>query len=98
MLVKLLNCYYLSNIASCQKNLKILFFISDNGTWTQLWLVVDYHENGSLYDYLVRFTVDIPGMIKMALTISTGLAHLHIEILGTQGKNVYSFPFDLSLL
>ncbi|RXG73693.1 TGF-beta receptor type-1 [Armadillidium vulgare] len=68
----------------------ILGFIAadnkDNGTWTQLWLVVDYHENGSLYDYLVRFTVDIPGMIKMALTISTGLAHLHIEILGTQGK------------
>ncbi|MCL4132082.1 UNVERIFIED_CONTAM: hypothetical protein GTU68_041146 [Idotea baltica] len=68
----------------------ILGFIAadnkDNGTWTQLWLVVDYHENGSLYDYLVRFTVDIPGMIKMAVSIATGLAHLHMEILGTQGK------------
>ena len=25
--------------------------ITDNGTWTQLWLVTDYHENGSLFDY-----------------------------------------------
>ncbi|KAK7881522.1 hypothetical protein WMY93_029931 [Mugilogobius chulae] len=34
----------------------ILGFIAadnkDNGTWTQLWLVSDYHEHGSLFDYL----------------------------------------------
>ena len=31
------------------------FVASDNkdaDTWTQLWLVTDYHENGSLFDYL----------------------------------------------
>nr|XP_018918037.1 PREDICTED: TGF-beta receptor type-1 isoform X1 [Bemisia tabaci] len=68
----------------------ILGFIAadnkDNGTWTQLWLVTDYHENGSLFDFLNRHTVDIPGMIRMALSIATGLAHLHMEIVGTQGK------------
>lgn len=68
----------------------ILGFIAadnkDNGTWTQLWLITDYHENGSLFDYLNRSTVDVPGMIRMALSIATGLAHLHIEIVGTQGK------------
>ncbi|RZF48115.1 hypothetical protein LSTR_LSTR002181 [Laodelphax striatellus] len=68
----------------------ILGFIAadnkDNGTWTQLWLITDYHENGSLFDFLNRSTVDVPGMIKMALSISTGLAHLHMEIIGTQGK------------
>ncbi|XP_073975950.1 TGF-beta receptor type-1 babo isoform X1 [Rhodnius prolixus] len=68
----------------------ILGFIAadnkDNGTWTQLWLITDYHEHGSLFDYLNRTTVDVPGMIKMALSISTGLAHLHMEIVGTQGK------------
>jgi hypothetical protein len=26
------------------------FFPPDNGTWTQLWLVTEYHENG--FDYL----------------------------------------------
>uniref|UniRef100_A0A0A9Z9V2 Serine/threonine-protein kinase receptor n=1 Tax=Lygus hesperus TaxID=30085 RepID=A0A0A9Z9V2_LYGHE len=68
----------------------ILGFIAadnkDNGTWTQLWLITDYHEHGSLFDYLNRTTVDVPGMIRMALSISTGLAHLHMEIVGTQGK------------
>jgi TGF-beta receptor type-1 len=59
--------------------------ISDNGTWTQLWLITDYHENGSLFDYLNKSTVDTTGMIRMTLSIATGLAHLHMEIVGTQG-------------
>uniref|UniRef100_A0A0P4WG70 Serine/threonine-protein kinase receptor n=2 Tax=Scylla TaxID=6760 RepID=A0A0P4WG70_SCYOL len=58
----------------------------DNGTWTQLWLVTDYHENGSLFDYLMRYTVDTAGMIRMALSIATGLAHLHMDINGNKGK------------
>ncbi|XP_076664895.1 TGF-beta receptor type-1 babo isoform X5 [Andrena cerasifolii] len=68
----------------------ILGFIAadnkDNGTWTQLWLITDYHEKGSLFDYLNRSTVDTNGMIRMARSIATGLAHLHMEIVGTQGK------------
>ncbi|XP_067012714.2 TGF-beta receptor type-1 isoform X2 [Anabrus simplex] len=68
----------------------ILGFIAadnkDNGTWTQLWLITDYHENGSLFDYLNRTTVDTAAMIRMSLSIATGLAHLHMEIVGTQGK------------
>uniref|UniRef100_A0A0B6YSF6 receptor protein serine/threonine kinase n=1 Tax=Arion vulgaris TaxID=1028688 RepID=A0A0B6YSF6_9EUPU len=38
----------------------ILGFIAadnkDNGTWTQLWLITDCHDNGSLFDYLNRHT------------------------------------------
>lgn len=68
----------------------ILGFIAadnkDNGTWTQLWLVSDYHEHGSLFDYLNRYTVTEEGMARMALSIASGLAHLHMEIVGTQGK------------
>ncbi|XP_061544742.1 activin receptor type-1B-like isoform X1 [Phycodurus eques] len=68
----------------------ILGFIAadnkDNGTWTQLWLVSDHHEYGSLFDYLNRFSVTAEGMIKLAVTAASGLAHLHMEILGTQGK------------
>lgn len=60
--------------------------LSDNGTWTQLWLVSDYHEHGSLFDYLNRYSVTIEGMIKLALSAASGLAHLHMEILGTQGE------------
>ncbi|KAG6940018.1 activin A receptor type 1C, partial [Chelydra serpentina] len=68
----------------------ILGFIAadnkDNGTWTQLWLVSEYHEQGSLFDYLNRNAVTIDGLIKLALSIASGLAHLHMEIVGTQGK------------
>ncbi|XP_065269920.1 activin receptor type-1C isoform X3 [Emys orbicularis] len=68
----------------------ILGFIAadnkDNGTWTQLWLVSEYHEQGSLFDYLNRNAVTIDSLIKLALSIGSGLAHLHMEIVGTQGK------------
>ena len=64
----------------------VMFYFLDNGTWTQLWLVTDYHEKGSLFDFLGRHTVDSVQMIRMALSIATGLAHLHMEIVGTQGK------------
>lgn len=58
----------------------------DNGTWTQLWLVSDYHEYGSLFDYLNRYSVTTEETIKLALSAANGLAHLHMEILGTQGS------------
>ncbi|XP_071484644.1 TGF-beta receptor type-1-like [Diadema antillarum] len=68
----------------------ILGFIAadnkDNGTWTQLILVSEYHENGSLFDYLNAHSIDVPAMLRMALSIATGLAHLHMEIMGMQGK------------
>ncbi|XP_075008716.1 activin receptor type-1C isoform X2 [Calonectris borealis] len=68
----------------------ILGFIAadnkDNGTWTQLWLVSEYHEQGSLFDYLNRGTVTAEGMARLALSVASGLAHLHMEIVGTQGK------------
>ncbi|XP_041120360.1 activin receptor type-1C-like isoform X2 [Polyodon spathula] len=68
----------------------ILGFIAadnkDNGTWTQLWLVSEYHEHGSLFDYLNCHTVSVDGVIILALSIASGLVHLHMEIIGTQGK------------
>lgn len=47
----------------------------------------DYHEHGSLFDYLNRYTVTVEGMIKLSLSTASGLAHLHMEIVGTQGEN-----------
>ncbi|KAG9340252.1 hypothetical protein JZ751_021693 [Albula glossodonta] len=53
----------------------ILGFIAadnkDNGTWTQLWLVSDYHEHGSLFDYLNRYSVTIEG--------KPGIAHRDLK-------------------
>ncbi|XP_057674145.1 bone morphogenetic protein receptor, type IBb [Corythoichthys intestinalis] len=60
--------------------------IKGTGSWTQLYLITDYHENGSLYDYLRCNTLDAGALIKLAYTSVSGLCHLHTEIYGTQGK------------
>merc|ERR1719495_94623 len=68
----------------------ILGFIAadnkDDGTWTQLWLVTDFHQHGSLFDYLSKHTVSPDTCVNMARDIANGLTHLHLEISGTQGK------------
>ncbi|KAK2519941.1 Bmpr1b [Columba guinea] len=60
--------------------------IKGTGSWTQLYLITDYHENGSLYDYLKSTTLDTKGMLKLAYSSVSGLCHLHTEIFSTQGK------------
>ncbi|XP_059812121.1 activin receptor type-1-like [Hypanus sabinus] len=68
----------------------ILGFIASDMTSrnssTQLWLITHYHENGSLYDYLQCNAVNTQGCMKLALSIISGLVHLHAEIIGTPGK------------
>ncbi|XP_038071354.1 TGF-beta receptor type-1-like isoform X2 [Patiria miniata] len=68
----------------------ILGFIAadnkDSGMVTQLLLVTDYMENGSLFDFLNMTTIDTAGMIRLAYSTANGLAHLHVEIVGMQGK------------
>ncbi|XP_018526829.1 bone morphogenetic protein receptor, type IBb [Lates calcarifer] len=60
--------------------------IKGTGSWTQLYLITDYHENGSLYDYLKSNTLDVKSLLKLAYSSISGLCHLHTEIYGTQGK------------
>uniref|UniRef100_A0A8C1R154 receptor protein serine/threonine kinase n=1 Tax=Cyprinus carpio TaxID=7962 RepID=A0A8C1R154_CYPCA len=68
----------------------ILGFIASDMTSrnssTQLWLITHFHEMGSLYDYLQLSMLDASACLRMALSIASGLAHLHVEIFGTQGK------------
>lgn len=60
--------------------------IKGTGSWTQMLLITDYHELGSLHDYLQKRVLN-PHMLKvLALSLSSGLAHLHTEIFGTPGK------------
>ena len=60
-------------------------YFSDVGIYTQLWLVTDYHENGSLFDFLSKRVLTPNQLMNMASAIATGLAHLHMPIIGTQG-------------
>lgn len=60
--------------------------ISWNGC-TQLWLVTEYHEMGSLFNYLLENPIkSIPQMLALMKSIICGLEHLHTEVIGTQGK------------
>ncbi|CAB1319323.1 unnamed protein product, partial [Coregonus sp. 'balchen'] len=60
--------------------------VKGTGSWTQLYLITDYHEGGSLYDYLKSTTLDTKAMLRLAYSSVSGLCHLHTEIFGTQGK------------
>ncbi|VDM63309.1 unnamed protein product [Angiostrongylus costaricensis] len=65
------------------------FYASDNkdtGTTMQLWLITEYHRNGSLFDYLSHSTVNVVTLIKMVRGISNGLSFLHAELMGIQRK------------
>lgn len=60
--------------------------IKGTGSWTQMLLITDYHELGSLHDYLQRRVLN-PDMLKvLAFSLASGLAHLHTEIFGSPGK------------
>lgn len=60
--------------------------IKGTGSWTQMLLITDYHEYGSLYDYLQNHVLDPNSLLLMSISIVSGLSHLHTEIYGTQGK------------
>ncbi|KAI8439101.1 hypothetical protein MSG28_012964 [Choristoneura fumiferana] len=60
--------------------------IKGTGSWTQMLLITEYHERGSLHDYLQAAALDPPALLLMAYSVVSGLAHLHMDIFGTKGK------------
>ena len=72
---------------SCNlKHENILNFIAaekhTDGQYTELWLVAQYHENGSLADYLKSHVVNWQELCSMVGSMADGLAYLHTEIHG----------------
>ncbi|KAJ8679950.1 hypothetical protein QAD02_015737 [Eretmocerus hayati] len=60
--------------------------IKGTGSWTQMLLITDYHEQGSLHDYLQNTVLDHPALLAICMSIAAGIVHLHTEIFGTRGK------------
>ncbi|MCL4128565.1 UNVERIFIED_CONTAM: hypothetical protein GTU68_048695 [Idotea baltica] len=60
--------------------------IRGTASHTQMLLITDFHELGSLYDYLKVFSLDYSSLLRMCYSIISGLSHLHTEIFGTTGK------------
>ena len=59
--------------------------IKGTGSWTQLFLITDYHANGSLFDYLKITSFTVQEMLVLIHSALSGLSHLHTEIFGTRG-------------
>lgn len=64
----------------------------DTEVETQLWMVLDYHPNGSLYDYLLEHSkggggnhLNVAAVHLLASSAVAGLAHLHMHIGGQRG-------------
>ncbi|KAL9958529.1 hypothetical protein ACROYT_G035557 [Oculina patagonica] len=49
-------------------------------------IVMEFHENGSLYDFLKHRPLSIQEMCSLALSAARGLNHLHGEIYGRKEK------------
>nr|XP_018903858.1 PREDICTED: bone morphogenetic protein receptor type-1B-like isoform X1 [Bemisia tabaci] len=60
--------------------------IKGTGSWTQMLLITEYHEFGSLYDYLQTNELDVSSLMSLICSAAAGVAHLHTEIFSTQGK------------
>lgn len=43
------------------------------------WIITEYHEKGSLYEYLLHNTIDLETFYKMTTSIIDGLKYLHNE-------------------
>jgi len=66
--------YSLPQVASSPA---ILRFIGAEMNGSECWLVTDYHERGSLYDYLKRDVITVDELLRIALSMCHGLAFLH---------------------
>lgn len=65
------------------------FIASDNrdiGVRVELWLITEFCEYGSLYDFLIQETLEPATMLHLAYTACCGLDHLHTEIVGHEAK------------
>lgn len=65
------------------------FIASDVATkdcTTRMWLITQYHPNGSLYDFLNNNTVDAEIMLLLAKSAIAGITHLHTGIFGMNAK------------
>jgi activin receptor type-2 len=55
----------------------------DNGP--EFWLITDYHECGSLCDYLKVTVITLEELCNMALSLAAGMTYLHSRIANNEG-------------
>ena len=60
--------------------------IKGNGHSVNMLLITEYHEIGSLYDYLQKNSINFKLLKTFSYSIINGLNHLHTEIISTKCK------------
>ncbi len=77
-------------LTQCLRDDNILGFVAadniDRGLYTELWIITDFHEKGSLFDYLTKKVITPKQTFIMSYSIAKGLMHLHRAINGCKGK------------
>ncbi|KAG5450143.1 Activin receptor type-2B [Clonorchis sinensis] len=63
----------------------------------EYWLVTEYHQLGSLYDYLKTHTIHWKELLQIAVGVARGLSHLHSEITSVGGNTVLMEPTKPSI-
>ncbi|CAI2351318.1 unnamed protein product [Caenorhabditis sp. 36 PRJEB53466] len=58
----------------------------DGGLTTELWLVTEYHSNGSLHDFLEANTLSLQTWFTLIRSTASGLSFLHTPVAGTKNS------------
>ncbi|KAF7262751.1 hypothetical protein GWI33_004159 [Rhynchophorus ferrugineus] len=56
------------------------------GLTTQMYIITQYHELGTLHNYLKKHPLNVKQLVKLVQSLSRGLSYLHIEVFGCKGK------------
>ena len=72
------------NLPQINTHSNLLYFILTEKRGTnlnmELWLITEFHERGSLYDHLKAHLLTWQDLIKIAVSMSRGLAFLHEDV------------------
>ena len=60
----------------------VLTFIGAESRDAELWLITEYHDVGSLGDYLKSHTLSLGQLASVAVSLTEGLAFLHADVDG----------------
>lgn len=60
--------------------------ISGVGDLTSMLIITQYHEHGSLHDYLQKHELTPQMLHCLVASLMSGLAHLHLEMIGNPNK------------
>ena len=56
------------------------------------YLISEHHPRGTLREYLIKTTIEIPAMLCMVKSLINGLAYLHTEVQLQTGVGMTSKP------